>query len=89
MLLIASEARRARSKLPLALFSLKRDYGGERFFSGRPSKSMPFIMTSGNWTVFAAMFLGVACLRAGVAVYQEVPGFRVLKLRLPLAFLMR
>jgi hypothetical protein len=65
-------------KLPVGSFPLlKRNYGGEQpYISLGPFKvRFPFMHYEWEWTeCFAAMFLGVACLGAGVAITMDVLG---------------
>jgi hypothetical protein len=65
-------------KLPMGRFPLrKREYGGiQPFIPLGPFKvRLPFIHYGWEWTeCFAAMFLGVACLGAGVAITMDVLG---------------
>ena len=69
---------REGSKLPEGKFPLlKREYGGEMPYVpfGPFRIRLPLVHYQWEWTeFFAAMFLGVACLGAGVAVTMEVLG---------------
>lgn len=75
-----------KQKLPVGRFPLlKRDYGGEQpYIPFGPFKiRLPLIHYEWEWTEFAAaMFLGVACLGAGVAVTMEVFGIKDFRLAL-------
>ena len=77
------------SMLPIGKFPLhKRKYGGEQpYIPFGPFKiRLPFIHYEWEWTeCFAAMFLGVACLGAGVAIAQDVLGVSSFEIALTFA----
>ncbi|WP_207724710.1 hypothetical protein [Thermanaerosceptrum fracticalcis] len=75
---MSSEVPLKGQKLPSGTFPiLKRDYGGiQPYIPFGPFKiRLPLLHYEWEWTeCFAAMFLGVACLGAGVATTMEVLG---------------
>jgi hypothetical protein len=77
------------SMLPIGKFPLyKRKYGGEQpYIRFGPFKiRLPFIHYEWEWTeCFAALFLGVACLGAGVAIAQDVLGVSSFEIALTFA----
>ncbi len=81
-----SEVPQKDQKIPLGMFPLaKRDYGGEQpYIPFGPFKiRLPLIHYEWEWTeCLAAMFLGVACLGAGVAITMDVLGVKSFEIAL-------